>query len=145
VTKWVPELSEDKRERIFDNAPSQLFLVWPTPSFGTNEDAHLRLAASILMDGASSRVRRRLSAAGLHSSDLSWFADARAMAGFLEVSVNATSPADLRTIERLIREEIAALADKGPTAVWLVIADKSKVEPQLQQAGIAYKVLPAEP
>jgi hypothetical protein len=28
--------------------------------------------------------------------------------------------------------------------VWLVIGDRSKVEPELEKAGIAYEVLPAE-
>ena len=91
ITTWVPELSQDKRERIFDAAPPKLFLAWPMPSFGTIDDVHLRLAGSILMDGDSSRVRRRLSAAGLDASDLSWFAGANAMAGVFGISIRAAS------------------------------------------------------
>jgi zinc protease len=127
ITAWVPELSQDKRERVFDAAPPELFLSWPMPSFGTIDDVQLRLAGSILMDGDSSRVRRRLSAAGLDASDLSWFAGANAMAGIFQISTSASSPAELRTIERLIRDEIAALAAKEPTREELERAQRSRI------------------
>lgn len=127
ITTWVPELSQDKRERIFDAAPPKLFLSWPMPSFGTIDDVHLRLAGSILMDGDSSRVRRRLSTAGLDASDLSWFAGANAMAGVFGITTLAASRTEFRTIERHIREEIAALAAKEPTREELERAKRSRV------------------
>ena len=126
-TAWIAELGEDKRERIFDTAPPQVFLAWPTPSFGTIDDVYLRLAGSILMDGASSRVRRRLSAAGLDATDLSWEVHGRAMASLFRVSSKAASPAEFRTIERLIRDEIAALAANGPTGEELERAKRSRL------------------
>ena len=127
MTTWVPELSQDKRERIFDAAPAKLFLAWPMPNFGTIDDVHLRLAGSILMDGDSSRVRRRLSAAGLDASDLSWFAGANAMAGVFGISIRAGSATEFRAIERLIRDEIAALAAKEPTREELERAKRSRL------------------
>jgi zinc protease len=127
VTAWIPELGHDKRERIFDTAPPQLFLNWPMPSFGTIDDVHLRLAGSILMDGASSRVRRRLSAAGLDAAGLSWGVHGRAIASIFQVSAKAASPTEFRTIERLIRDEIAALAAKEPTGEELERAKRSRL------------------
>jgi zinc protease len=127
ITAWVPELSQDKRERIVDAAPAKLYLSWPMPSFGTIDDVHLRLAGSILLDGDSSRVRRRLSAAGLDASDLSWFAGANAMAGVFGIITGAASPTEFRNIERLIREEIAALAAKEPTREELERAQRSRI------------------
>ncbi len=127
ITTWVPELSHDKRERIFDAAPPKLFLAWPMPNFGSIDDVQLRLAGSILMDGDSSRLRRRLSAAGLDASDLSWFAGANAMAGVFGISTSAASPTEFRTIERLIRDEIAALAAKEPTREELERAKRSRI------------------
>src|SRR5688500_984290 len=97
------------------------------PSFGTIEDVHLRLAGSILMDGASSRVRRRLSAAGHNASDLSWGVNARTLASILQVSAKAATPAEFRTIERIIRDEIAALAAKEPTREELERAKRSRL------------------
>jgi zinc protease len=127
MTAWVPELSQDKRERIFDAASPKIFLDWPMPSFGTPDDVLLKLAGSILMDGDSSRVRRRLSAAGIDASDLSWFAGANAMAGVFGISAVAASPAEFRTIERLIREEITTLAEKEPAREELERAKRGRL------------------
>ena len=127
MTAWVPDLAHDKRERMFDNASPKLFLNWPMPSFSTPDDVYLRLAGSILMDGASSRVRRRLSTAGFNGADLSWSINARVMASIFQISANAASPAEFRTIERLIRDEIAILATKQPTAEELERAKRSRV------------------
>ena len=127
MTAWVPELTQDKRERIFDTTTPQLFLAWPMPRFGTSDDIQLRLAGSILMDGASSRVRRRLSAAGLNAKDLSWYADARAMAGVFRISTGAASAAEFRAIERVIRDEIATLAAKPPTLEEVERAKRSRI------------------
>ncbi len=127
ITAWIPEFSHDKRERMFDAAPPELFLNWPMPSFGTIDDVHLRLAGSILMDGASSRVRRRLSAAGLDAADLSWGVNPRAMASLFQVSAKAAAPAEFRTIERLIRDEIAVLAAQEPTGDELERAKRSRL------------------
>lgn len=124
---WAPSLGHDKRERLFDTASPKLFLAWPIPSFGTIDDVHLRLAGSILMNGVSSRVRRRLLAAGLKASDLNWFADSRALAGVFQISAGAASPAEFRTIERLIRDEISALAAKEPTGEELERAKRSRL------------------
>ncbi|MGH7943422.1 MAG: M16 family metallopeptidase [Opitutaceae bacterium] len=127
VTAWIPELSQDKRERLFDAAPPKLFLSWPMPGFGTIDDVHLRLAGSILMDGDSSRVRRRLSAAGLDASDLSWYAGANATAGVFGISIRAASRTEFRAIERLIRGEVATLAAKEPTRDELERAQRSRI------------------
>ncbi|HKP38727.1 MAG TPA: insulinase family protein, partial [Pyrinomonadaceae bacterium] len=127
IAEWIPELRHDKRETIFDNAPPQLFLNWPIPSFGTNDDVYLRLAGSILMNGDTSRVRRRLTAARLNAKDLSWFVDGRAMAGIFQVSVKAASPSEFRTIERIVRDEIASLAAKEPTNEELERAKRSRI------------------
>lgn len=127
MTAWIPELGHDKRERIFDTAPPQLFLNWPMPKFGTIDDVHLRLAGAILMEGASSRVRRRLSAAGLNAKDLSWGVNARTLASIFQVSARAASPAEFRAIERIIRDEIAALAAREPTREELERAKRSRL------------------
>jgi len=127
MTSWVPELSADKRERIFDASSPQLFLSWPMPSFGTTDDILLRLAGSILADGDSSRVKRRLAAAGLDASDLSWYAGANAMAGVFGFIAVASSPAEFRDYERLIREEIATLAESPPTSEELERAKRARI------------------
>jgi zinc protease len=127
ITTWIPLLGHDKRERLFDNAPPQLFLTWPTPNFAASDDSLLRLAGAILMDGKSSRVQRRLAAAGMETSGLSWQADTRAMAGLFKISVEAQSVDNFRTIEAVIRDAIAELATQGPTVEELERAKRSNL------------------
>jgi len=128
VTAWIPELSQDKRECIFDTAPPQLFLVWPMPSFGTTDDVYLRLAGSILMDGAS--IPGAGGAFPLPGSTRRTCPGVP-MPGAWQVFSRFRPKRHLQRssgiIERLIRDEIAALAAKGPTGEELERAKRSRI------------------
>jgi len=52
---------------------------------------------------------------------------------------------DVRAVTKEQVEQAARQILRPDAMVWLVIGDRSKVEPQLKQAGIAYKVLTPEP
>jgi zinc protease len=52
---------------------------------------------------------------------------------------------DVRVVTKEQVEQAARQILRPDAMVWLVIGDRSKVEPQLKQAGIAYKVLTPEP
>jgi zinc protease len=51
---------------------------------------------------------------------------------------------DVRAVTKEQVEQAARQILRPDAMVWLVIGDRSKVEPELRKAGIAYKVLPAE-
>jgi zinc protease len=51
---------------------------------------------------------------------------------------------DVRAVTKEQVELAARQILRSDALVWLIIGDRSKVEPQLQQAGIAYKVLTPE-
>ena len=52
---------------------------------------------------------------------------------------------DVREVTKVQVEQAARQTLRPDAMVWLVIGDRSKVEPQLKKAGIAYKVLTPEP
>lgn len=52
--------------------------------------------------------------------------------------------ADVRAVTKEQVEQAARQILRPDAMVWLIIGDRSKVEPQLERAGIAYEVLPAE-
>jgi zinc protease len=52
---------------------------------------------------------------------------------------------DVRAVTKEQVEHVAPQILRPDAMVWLVIGDRSKLEPQLKQAGIAYKVLTPEP
>jgi zinc protease len=51
---------------------------------------------------------------------------------------------DVRAVTKEQVEQAARRTLRTDAMVWLVIGDRSKVEPELKKAGIAYKILPAE-
>jgi len=51
---------------------------------------------------------------------------------------------DVRAVTKEQVEQAAREVLRPDAMVWLVIGDRSKVEPELEKAGIAYEVLPAE-
>jgi predicted Zn-dependent peptidase len=82
---------------------------------------------------------------------LEWETDA-GIANAISTSVRRGLPdgalekyvADVRAVTKEQVEEAARRILRPDAMVWLVIADQSKVEPQLKQAGIPYKVLTPE-
>jgi len=115
VTAWIPELSQDKRECIFDTAPPQLFPRLADAELSARPTMFLSQAGWVDPDGwRLIPVRRRLSLPGSTRRTCPGVR-CPGMAGVFQVSAKAASPAEFRIIERLIRDEIAALAAKGPT------------------------------
>jgi hypothetical protein len=53
--------------------------------------------------------------------------------------------ADVRAVTKEQAEQAARRILRPEAMVWIVIAERSKVESQLDKAGIAYKVLSPEP
>jgi len=61
----------------------------------------------------------------------------------------ALNSPDLRSLHRLVCcnpqvEQAARQIFRSDAVVWLVLGDRSKLEPQLRKAGIAYRVLTVE-
>ena len=52
---------------------------------------------------------------------------------------------DVRAVTKEQVEQVARQILRPDAMIWLVIGDRSKVEPELKKAGIAYKVLTPEP
>ena len=52
---------------------------------------------------------------------------------------------DVRAVTKEQVEQAARQILRPDAMIWLVIGDRSKVEPELMKTGIAYKVLTPEP
>ena len=109
-------LGHDVRHMIEDRVElPRLYISWLTaPMFGAG-DADLDLAADILANGKTSRLYRRLVFEERIATDVSAIQNSREMAGFLQIVATAAPGHRLDAIERAILEEIARLADEGPT------------------------------
>jgi len=93
----------------------RLYLAWHAPAMFADGDAELDLAADVLANGKTSRLYRRLVFEQQIATDVSAAQNSREIAGFLQIAATAAPGHSLAELERVIVEEIATLADAGPT------------------------------
>ena len=110
-------LQDDVRHLLEDRVElPRLYISWLSPAMFAPEDAELDLAADLLANGKTSRLYRRLVFEERMATDVSAGQNSREIAGFFQVTATAAPGHTLAEIETVVREEIANLADNGPTA-----------------------------
>ena len=93
----------------------RLYLAWLTPAMFAEGDADLDLATDVLANGKTSRLYRRLVYDERIATDVSASQSSREMSSFVQMSATAAPGHTLAEIDRVIGEEVARLADSGPT------------------------------
>lgn len=114
--EWIPRHTAERRMTVQDRVPQErLYLAWSAPRWGTTDSRHLGLAANILGQGKNSRLYERLVYQEQLASDISMQAYALEISGLaiLQVSINPGKSID--EVEKIVREELAKLVQKGPT------------------------------
>jgi zinc protease len=110
------ELPHDVRLLLEDRVElPRLYLAWHSTALFTDGDAELDVAGDILAGGKSSRLYRALVYDRRMAVDVSAGQNSREMAGFFQVTATAAPGWSLAALESAIEEEIARLADAGPT------------------------------
>ncbi|MGC4082627.1 MAG: pitrilysin family protein [Vicinamibacterales bacterium] len=111
-----PELHGESRLIIEDRVElPRLYLGWITPAMFGADDAELDLAADILANGKTSRLYKRLVYDMRAATDVSAAQNSREAGGFVQIAATAAPGRTLAELERVIVEEVARLADEGPT------------------------------
>jgi zinc protease len=109
-------LARDLRIEFEDRVElPRLYLAWLTPAMFGEGDADLDLATDLLANGKTSRLYRRLVFDERIATDVSASQNSREMAGYAQITATAAPGHTLGELERAILEEIARLADTGPT------------------------------
>lgn len=90
--------------------------VYHSPAAYKDGDAEMTLAASILAQGQSSRLYKRLVLGDQLAVDVSAFQDANLLGSLFRVDVSAKPGADLAKIEAIVDEELAKFCKDGPSA-----------------------------
>src|SRR5207244_12552802 len=93
----------------------RLYLAWLTPAMFADGDADLDLGTDLLANGKTSRLYRRLVFDERIATDVSASQNSREIAGYTQITATAAPGHDLGELERAILEEVARLADEGPT------------------------------
>jgi predicted Zn-dependent peptidase len=114
----IVQASTTIQDRV--DAP-QLDLFFHTPAAFAPGEAEVNLLATLLADGESSRLYRKLVATGL-AQDVDALENPLQWGGTLEISVTAMPGASMADIESIVRDELDSLATTPPTAAemeWL--------------------------
>ena len=93
----------------------RLYVAWHSPAMFAPGDAELDLVADILSNGKNSRLYRSLVYTRRMATEVAAFQNSRELASFFQVIVTAAPGHTLAEIERVVDDEIAALAATGPT------------------------------
>ncbi|MEH6516148.1 MAG: pitrilysin family protein [Halioglobus sp.] len=114
--EWIPRHTVERRVTVQDRVPQErLYLAWSAPRWGTTESRQLSLAAEILASGKNSRLYERLVYDEQLASDLDGGAYFFEIAGLLLLEISVKDGEDIDEVERIAREELQRLADKGPS------------------------------
>ena len=92
----------------------QVSFAYHTPAAMTQADAECDLLASVLAEGRSSRLYKRLVIDDKLASSVSASNASQALGSYLRIDVQTRPDADLDRIERVVDEEIARLLKEGP-------------------------------
>ncbi|WP_114953779.1 M16 family metallopeptidase [Sphingosinicella terrae] len=116
VTRWVPELREERRETMIDDVPqAAVSRSWAVPGRGTAEAPALRMMARVLGWGRTSRLYQRLVHDLQIASEVSANYESYAVAGVFTVDAKLRDGVDPAAAEAAIDTALAEFLAEGPT------------------------------
>ncbi len=109
-------LNADRRRVLEDDVTlPRLYMAWHSPAYFAPGDAEMDVVASVLADGKTSRLYRRLVYDRQTAQDVSAFQSSGQLGSSFWIVVTARPGVDLDEMETAVREEVARLAEEGPT------------------------------
>ncbi len=127
---WTASLQSDRRIVLEDRVElPRVYLAWLTPAMFAEGDAELDLATDLLAHGKTSRLYRRLVYEDRIATDVSAAQSSREMSSFVQLSATAAPGHALEELHAAISDELAKLADQGPTDVEI---DRGRVQAETQ-------------
>ncbi|MFQ5526975.1 MAG: M16 family metallopeptidase [Thermoanaerobaculia bacterium] len=113
---WVAKRTADQRLTVQDRvAQARIYKQWNVPQWGTAEAQYLTLASSILTDGKSSRLFKRLVYDDQIATDVASWVWPFEISGQFRLHATAQPGGDLAAVEKAVDEELWRLIEEGPT------------------------------
>jgi zinc protease len=120
---WVAKRTGTHRGWVQDRVPqARTYRVWNTPQAYSPEEPLLDLAASILGQGKTSRLYKRLVYKDQIATSASSDNDTNEIAGQLDFTLTAKPGGDLSAVEAAADEELQKFLKNGPTEAELQLA-----------------------
>lgn len=114
---WIAKRSGVQRHVLQDRVPqARIYKVWNIPQIFDREATYLDLASSMLGEGRSSRLYKRLVYQEQLASSVAAYVDLREIAGQFVIEATARPGADLARLEAVLDEELKKFLEAGPSA-----------------------------
>lgn len=113
---WIAPMKGKHYQTAQDRVPqARLHKVWNTPGWGTPEMTQLNLLGSVLTDGKTSRLYKRLVYDDQLASNVYFYTDEKEIGGQFILLADAKPGVSLGKIDTVINQELAKLLAQGPT------------------------------
>jgi zinc protease len=117
---WVAKRTASHRQAVQDRvAQARIYKIWNIPGWGTACADKLDLVSSILADGKTSRLFKRLVYDDQLATSVNAYINTREIAGLFQIEADARPGVELAQVEKAIDEELARFLKDGPTAAEL--------------------------
>jgi zinc protease len=117
---WVTKRTGSHRQSVQDRvSQARIYKVWNIPGWGTECADKLDLVSSILADGKTSRLYKRLVYDDQLATTVNAYVNTREIAGLFQIQADARPGVELAQVERAIDEELTRFLKEGPTAAEL--------------------------
>jgi zinc protease len=114
--KWIAKMTGTHRQILQDRVPqARIYKVWNVPEWGSPEADYLTLVASVLADGKSSRLYKRLVYDDRIATDVQAFVFQKEIGSQFFIQARPQPGGDLAAVERAVDEELARFIRDGPT------------------------------
>jgi len=115
-TAWVTKMTGRHYQVAQDRVPqARLQKTWNIPGYGTKEGTYLELLRSILADGKTSRLYKRLVYDDQLTSNVYAYTAQREIGGQLFIVADAKPGIELSRVENIIDEELQKVLQNGVT------------------------------
>ncbi len=114
---WVAKRTGSHRQSVQDRvSQARIYKIWNVPGWGTACIDKLDLVSSILADGKTSRLYKRLVYDDQLATSVNAYVNGREIAGLFQIEADARPGVELAQVEKAIDEELARFLAEGPTA-----------------------------
>jgi zinc protease len=120
---WIAERTGEHRMITEDRVPQgRVLFAWNVPGVGTPDGEYLDLLSTILAQGKTSPLYKRLVYEDRIATDVTSFVWLREIGGIFVVWATAAPGQDLAHVEAVLDEELRSFLDRGPTRTELAVA-----------------------
>ena len=114
--EWIAKRTGIIRQQVQDRVPqARVYKVWNVPRRGTADADYLRLVASVLAYGKTSRLYKRLVYDDQIATSVWAYVDQREIGSQFDIIATAKPGGDIAKVEKEIDEELARFLKSGPT------------------------------